>query len=94
MDLPPAVGLPTTEHPVTFADGSVSVLSVHPDESLVTALADLLRAAGSEPDRVVSVERLRSFVLDGDPGEGPAGGGRQRGDADGHAGGHAGRPGD
>ena len=93
MGLPPAVGLPTTEHPVTFADRSVSALSVHPDEPLVAALGDPLRAAGSEPDRVVSVERPRSFVLDEDLGEGDVGGGRQPGERD-RDGGHAGRPGD
>ncbi len=94
MNPAPSVDLPSVEHLVTFAGGSVAHLSVHPDPSLEGELGDLLRAAGSEPDDVVSVEALRSFVLDEDLGERPAGGGRQRGDGGHDAGSHAGQPGD
>ena len=38
------VRLPSTEYKVTFGDGSVSVLSVHPDETLEGALAEMLQA--------------------------------------------------
>ena len=36
--------LPSIEYKVTFGDGSVSVLTVHPDETLEGALGEMLRA--------------------------------------------------
>ena len=65
---PVTVPLPSTEYKLTFGDGSVSVLSVHPDESLRSALDKTLRAASGEPGTsaadVQSVELIGTLSFD------------------------------
>ena len=58
------VRLPSTEYKVTFADGAVSVVSVHPDESLEGSLSELLQEPRATPSEVTSVELLRAYSLE------------------------------
>ena len=55
--------LPSSEYQLTFTDGSVSLLGVHPHESLEQALREMLQAAGAGPEEVASVELLRTYDL-------------------------------
>ncbi|HIG74803.1 MAG TPA: hypothetical protein EYQ24_09590 [Bacteroidetes bacterium] len=60
-ELQTSVLLPSTEYKATFCDGSVSILSVHPDESLKSALDEMLQAASGAlgpPDADVEVQSV------------------------------------
>lgn len=63
LQRPTDLQLPSTEYKVTFRDGSVSILDVHPDQTLERSLNDMLRAAGSVDEEVASVELIRAFSL-------------------------------
>jgi hypothetical protein len=56
--------LPSVEYKVTFSDGSVTPLSVHPGESLMESLSGMLTSAGTNPTEVSSVEINRTFDLE------------------------------
>lgn len=58
------VSLPSAEHKVTFSDETVTLLSVHPDESLEGSLKEMLQASGRSAGEVSSVEMLRTFDLE------------------------------
>ncbi|GAB5550165.1 MAG: hypothetical protein SangKO_099250 [Sandaracinaceae bacterium] len=64
LQRPTGLSLPSTEYKITFRDGSISLLDVHPDQTLDGSLEEMLRAAGSADEEVASVELIRAFVLD------------------------------
>lgn len=68
-----AAALPSAEYKVTFADGSVSALSVHSDETLEGTLAEMLRASRGGPGADISDVEVRSVDLLGtlDPATAP-----------------------
>lgn len=59
------VRLPSTEYKVTFGDGSISVLSVHPNESLESALEEMLQAMSGGANAPAADEEVRSVELIG-----------------------------
>lgn len=50
------LSLPSAEYRVTFSDETVTLLSVHPDESLEESLEEMIEASGARPEEVSSVE--------------------------------------
>lgn len=58
------VSLPSAEYKVTFSDETVTLLSVHPGESLEESLSEMLTAGGISPADVSSVELERTFDLE------------------------------
>mgnify|MGYP006447265717 CR=1 FL=1 len=58
------VSLPSAEYKITFSDETVTLLSVHPGESLEESLSEMLTSAGSSPADVSSVELNRTFDLE------------------------------
>ena len=63
MTSTPGPELPSVEYLVSFRDGSVTLLVVHPDQSLESELAEMLEAAGTEGGDVRSVEFARTYLL-------------------------------
>lgn len=58
------LNLPSAEYKVAFSDGSVTLLSVHPDETLEGSLEEMLQAAGIAKVEVSSVQFERAFTLE------------------------------
>ena len=58
------LSLPSAEYRVTFSDETVTLLSVHPDESLEESLEEMIEASGARPEEVSSVELVRTFDLE------------------------------
>lgn len=62
------LSLPSAEYRVTFSDETVTLLSVHSNESLEGSLDEMLQASGKAPEKVssvkLSVELRRTFHLE------------------------------
>ena len=58
------LSLPSAEYRVTFSDETVTLLSVHPNESLEGSLEEMIEASGARPEEVSSVELVRTFDLE------------------------------
>jgi hypothetical protein len=58
------ISLPSTEYKVTFSDETVTLLSVHPNESLEESLTEMLQASGKAAEAVSSIELLQTFNLE------------------------------
>lgn len=58
------IPLPSAEYKVTFSDETVTLLSVHPNESLEESLTEMLQASGKAAKAVSSIELLRTFDLE------------------------------
>jgi hypothetical protein len=58
------LSLPSAEYRVTFSDETVTLLSVHPNESLEESLEEMIEASGARPEEVSSVELVRTFDLE------------------------------
>ena len=58
------LSLPSAEYRVTFSDETVTLLSVHPNESLEELLEEMIEASGARPEEVSSVELVRTFDLE------------------------------
>ena len=58
------LSLPSAEYRVTFSDETVTLLAVHPNESLEESLEEMIEASGARPEEVSSVELVRTFDLE------------------------------
>ena len=58
------LSLPSAEYRVTFSDETVTLLPVHPNESLEESLEEMIEASGARPEEVSSVELVRTFDLE------------------------------
>jgi hypothetical protein len=58
------LSLPSAEYRVTFSDETVTLLSVHPNESLEESLEEMIEASGARPEEVSSGELVRTFDLE------------------------------
>jgi hypothetical protein len=58
------ISLPSAEYEVTFSDETVTLLSVHPNESLEGAIEEMIEASGKAPEEVSSVELRRTYNLE------------------------------
>ena len=58
------LSLPSAEYRFTFSDEKVTLLSVHPNESLEGSLEEMIEASGARPEEVSSVELVRTFDLE------------------------------
>jgi len=57
------LNLPSAEYKVTLSDGSVTLISVHSDETLEGSLDEMLQSAGIAKAEVSSVQFERAFAL-------------------------------
>ena len=64
-----AHSLPSAEYKVTFTDFTVTLLAVHPHQSLEASLEEMLQAAGSALEEVASVTLYRTYLLEEEFGE-------------------------
>jgi hypothetical protein len=55
--------LPSCEYKITFTDQTVTLISVHQDETLESVVREFLEASGTEAHEMEEVEFYRTFDL-------------------------------